>query len=178
MRRSPRRWTFRLERCAAGCRGLTSVSGRCWSICWRNEAMAVPDQRSLERLLDAAGQAVRPTHPGWRTLPQRLARTKQLSRRPTWWLGPLSIASAALVLTIWLGKFTAPTLAEGPIEVRPVDVSLTILSVSETEGETLYMPILQKLGTHFMPPPNLPMIAGAMPPSSGRMDRVFQPERA
>src|SRR5262249_40366529 len=106
------------------------------------------------------------------------ARTKQLSRRPTWWLGPLSIAAAALVLTIWLGKFTAPTLAEGPIEVRPVDVSLTILSVSETEGETLYMPILQKLGTHFMPPPNLPMIAGAMPPSSGRMDRVFQPERA
>jgi hypothetical protein len=139
--------------------------------------MAVPDQRSLERLLDAAGQAVRPTHPGWRTLPQRLARTKQLSRRPTWWLGPLSIAAAALFLTIWLGKFTAPTLAEGPIEVRPLDVSLTILSVSETEGETLYMPILQKLGAHLVPPPSLSMAAGAMPPSAGRIDRILPPQR-
>src|SRR5262249_34330744 len=42
---------------------------------------------------------------------------------------------------------------EPPVRVERKEVDLTVLSVAETEGETLYMPLLQKLGRRLMPAP-------------------------
>jgi hypothetical protein len=48
---------------------------------------------------------------------------------------------------------------ELPITVERLDIELTVLSAAPTEGETLYMPIVQKLGQHLMPGPNWLMAA-------------------
>ncbi|HEV3259593.1 MAG TPA: hypothetical protein VG013_22190 [Gemmataceae bacterium] len=114
--------------------------------------MPPEDTRPIEELLDAAGRAVQPAHPGWPALPQRLGQTPQ-TRRPRWprwwWLAPLPLGVAAAVV-IFLVSFSGqqPTALaeEPPIRVEPLDVDLTVLSVQETEGETLYMPILQQVG--------------------------------
>jgi hypothetical protein len=107
-----------------------------------------PEDRSLEDLLDAAGRSAQPTHPGWQQLPQRLARLPQRLRRLRWrwWLaGGAAVAAAALVVIALLFPPNAAVLA-GPIEVQRLDVQLTILSVKETEGETLFMPLLRVVG--------------------------------
>src|SRR5438876_968812 len=126
-----------------------------------------PDEPSrLEKLLDAAGRAVQPTQPGWQTLPQRLAEMAQARRRRSWpwlWLAPAPFGVAAAV-ALWIA-FSSPkdlgTLRaeEPPIVVQRQDIELTVLSVAETETETLYMPVLQQLGQHVMPQPNWLMAA-------------------
>jgi hypothetical protein len=139
--------------------------------------MPTDDADRLEKLLDAAGRAVQPTQPGWQTLPQRLARTPQAQRRHFWpwlWLAPAPFGIAAAV-ALWialsspkdLGTTTAQ--AEGlPVVVQRQDVELTVLSVAETEGETLYMPILPKVAEEPMAQPN-PLMAA--PPMSGPAGR-------
>lgn len=65
---------------------------------------------------------------------------------------PLMGVGLAVCLVLGLNHSSSGGGAEGgaggvkPIKVEPHDVALTVLSVAETEGETLYMPILQKLG--------------------------------
>jgi hypothetical protein len=123
--------------------------------------MTPPEQqRRLEDLLDAAGRAAQPTAFGWQTLGGRLAATPQ--QRPQglgrWATLPLGLAAAAtLLLALWL----IPTREQeargaGPIEVRRVAVDLTILSVAETEGQTLFMPLLGEV-------PRSPASPGAAP---------------
>src|SRR5262245_48034046 len=136
--------------------------------------MPSEDARSLENLLDAAGRDVQPTHPGWQTLTHRLAQIKQERPGPRrlWWLAPplaLAAAAAALFLALWLGDFGSQggrVLADTlPIEVKRKDVELTILSVAETEGETLYMPLVQKLGNVLAGSPTLAAYEAAGSPS-------------
>lgn len=117
--------------------------------------MSSPDQERLEKLLDTAGQAVQPTAFGWQTLPARLAQVpqKQSFSLGRWATLPIGVTAAAvLFLIVWFGHFIPErTLAqELPIEVKRESVDLTILSVAETDGETLYMPIVQRLGRQLM----------------------------
>jgi hypothetical protein len=103
-------------------------------------------ERRLGELLDAAGRDAQPTVFGWQTLPARLAATPQ--QRPglgRWATLPIGAAVAAtLAGVVWLMMFSRQSAhaVEQPIEVRRQSVDLTVLSVAETEGETLYMPIL------------------------------------
>src|SRR5919201_1029739 len=100
--------------------------------------MSSEQDRRMERLLDAAGRAVQPTHPGWQTLPERLSRLPQAGRgRHWWWLVPAPFGVAAAI-ALWLllaprGTDSGQLQAQGPIEVQRQDVDLTILSVAETE---------------------------------------------
>src|SRR5438552_8756206 len=127
--------------------------------------MLSEDKQRLEKLLDAAGRAVQPTHPGWQTLSQRLATTTQVRRRswPWLWLAPAPFGIAAAV-ALWIA-FSRPkdlgTLRaeEPPIVVQRQDIELTVLSVAEIETETLYMPDLQQLGQDVTPQPNWLMAA-------------------
>src|SRR2546421_5765113 len=53
--------------------------------------MASEDPNPLEELLNRAGRAAQPRHPGWKDLPDRLQHTPQLparSRWRWWWLAP------------------------------------------------------------------------------------------
>src|SRR5262245_48453 len=105
------------------------------------------EQRRLEDLLDAAGRAVQPTAFGWETLSGRLASTPQdpLHGPRRWATLPVGVAAAAtLLLALWPLSPWRPQEAEaaGPIEVRRLGIDLTVLSVAQTEGETLYMPFL------------------------------------
>lgn len=106
--------------------------------------MSAPEEpRDLEDLLDAAGRSVQPTAFGWQTLPARLAQTpqKQPLTLQRWATLPLGVAAAAtLFLVVWLGTSQRGGADPGPIEVHRQGLKLTILSVAETEGETLYMP--------------------------------------
>jgi hypothetical protein len=98
----------------------------------------------LEPLLDAAGRAAQPADPAWDRLADRLARTPQAppGRRLLWVFAPLvAAAAAAAALVLWLAS-PPPQAVAGPIEVRRLDVELTVLSASETDGETLYMPLV------------------------------------
>ncbi|MCI0459076.1 MAG: hypothetical protein L0Z62_19135 [Gemmataceae bacterium] len=111
------------------------------------------DDRPLEDLLDSAGRVAQPTAFGWEALPARLAQTPQ---KPALSLGrwatlPLGVAAAAtLLLALWFGLFTRDSeILAGPVEVRRQGVELTILSTADTDGETLYMPIMQELGRHL-----------------------------
>ena len=123
--------------------------------------MASPDSRPLPELLDAAGRAIQPTYPGWQTLPQPLRTILPRSQhRWPWWLAPGPVALAAgILLFLFLGHSSSlvspPSLRaeEGPVRVERHEVELTVLSVSATEGETLYMPILEKLGNRVLPGP-------------------------
>jgi len=114
--------------------------------------MPPEDNRPIEELLDAAGRAVQPAHPGWADLPQRLGRTPQTPRPRwgRWWLLtplPLAAAAAAVIfLLTFSGQQPTARADDQPVRVEPLDVDLTVLSVQETEGETLYMPILQQVG--------------------------------
>src|SRR5438552_1002779 len=139
--------------------------------------MPTDDAERLEKLLDAAGRVVQPTQPGWQTLPHRLANTPQVQRHRFWpwlWLAPAPFGIAAAV-ALWIAlsspkDFGTPMAqAEGlPIVVQRQDVELTVLSVAETEGETLYMPVLPKLAQEPMAQPN-PVIAAE--PMSGPVVR-------
>lgn len=115
--------------------------------------MSSEEQRRLEELLDAAGRAAQPTVFGWETLPARLAQTpqKQPWRLGRWGTLPLGVAAAAVLLALWLGgPLGERSDATGPIEVRRQGVDLTILSVAETDGETLYMPIVNLVGRRLL----------------------------
>jgi hypothetical protein len=124
------------------------------------------DDRPLENLLDAAGRAVQPSHPGWQQFAERLARTPQVKRRfLRWWLPAGGLAAmAAAILALFLLR--TPPVTAGPIEVQQLDVELTILNATNTEGETLYMPLLQRLGAYLAggfanpPPPPVPQLTG------------------
>jgi hypothetical protein len=112
--------------------------------------MPLPDPRRLEELLDAAGRDAQPTALGWQSLPARLAQTPQQKSHGTsrWRTLPIGAAVAATILLIlwWtLAPRQHVEADEQPIEVRREAVDLTILSASETDGETLYMPILLRL---------------------------------
>jgi hypothetical protein len=112
------------------------------------------DERNLENLLDAAGRAVQPSHPGWQQFAERLARTPQGKRRPRFlkWIntGLLAATVAFFCLLLSLVLLVNPRpIAARPIEVQQLDVELTILSAADTDGETLYMPLLQRLGAYF-----------------------------
>src|SRR5438132_12423295 len=139
--------------------------------------MPTDDAERLEKLLDAAGRLVQPTQPGWQTLPQRLARTPQVQRGRFWpwlWLAPAPFGIAAAV-ALWVA-FSSPkdlgtptAQAEGlPVVVQRQDIELTVLSVAETEGETLYMPILPRLAQEPMAQPD-PLMTGE--PLSGPVAR-------
>jgi hypothetical protein len=146
------------------------------------------DVRPLEKLLDAAGRAVQPTQPGWQTLPQRLAQTPQAQRRRFWpwlWLAPAPFGIAAAV-ALWIAfsspkDLGTPTAQAQPIIVQRQDIELTVLSVTETEGETLYMPILPKIGQQLLPQPNVPTInqpmSGPIARSGALRPRPVRPAR-
>lgn len=126
--------------------------------------MSADDPR-VEKALDNAGRGVQPIHPSWNKLPERLAATPQAPPRRwrRWlWLAPVPVAAAAaVVLALTFGGGTNGPISPGParggelppVEVKRQDVDLTILSVAETEGETLYMPIIEMLGRRLMQPP-------------------------
>ncbi len=122
-----------------------------------------PDPDPLEPLLDAAGRAAQPADPGWDRLADRLARTPQRRRRRLWWLAPplAAAAAAALFLALWLGPSQPVSAKDPPIEVKRLDVDLTVLSASDQDAATLYMPLL-RLGTFS--------IGGnpVLPPSTGQ----------
>jgi hypothetical protein len=107
----------------------------------------IPEPDPLETLLDAAGRAAQPADPGWERLPDRLARTPQQRRRRLWWLAPplAAAAAAGLFLVFWLGPSPRVTATELPIEVKRLDVDLTVFGPSEEDAATLYMP-LTRLG--------------------------------
>ncbi len=109
------------------------------------------DHQSLEDLLSAAGRDVQPSVPGWQSLPARLAQTPQ--NKPLslgrWGTLPIGVAAAAVIAMLVGYLFLAhqPLHAQDlPIEVQRKSVDLTILSVAESERETLYMPILELRG--------------------------------
>jgi hypothetical protein len=142
--------------------------------------MPTEDPRPLENLLDEAGRAVQPSHPGWQDLPRRLEQRPQAgpSRWPRWWLlapAPLGVA-AAVALFLIFGGFPSgpggPPTALGkdppPVRVERQDVELTVLSVAETEGETLYMPLLEKVGRSLLPNPALAEAAAEASPYAAR----------
>jgi len=122
--------------------------------------MPLENSDPLERLLDKAGRAVQPTSPGWSTLADRLTHTPQhAARRPRRWLwlvpAPFGIAAAVALWLILAGGIHPPGNPDNgnrvqaeqlPIRVERRDVDLTILSIAETDGETLYMPQLQQAG--------------------------------
>lgn len=148
--------------------------------------MPTENPQRLENLLDAAGRAVQPTHPGWQTLPERLARRPQARGRrfrPWLWLMPAPFGVAAAV-ALWIAfssfrDFGPSKLRAEEIVVQRQDIEVTVLSVAETEGETLYMPILQKLGQHLMPPPNwLPAVEPMSGPGARKgVPRPYAPPR-
>jgi hypothetical protein len=114
------------------------------------------EQRPLEELLDAAGRSAQPTHPGWEKMTEKLASRPQRPRRRArlWWFAPPAGVAAAVVLFLLFGPGGNQTVA-GPITVERLDVELTILSVQETDGQTLYMPLLQRLGRQLAGDPVL-----------------------
>jgi len=119
---------------------------------------------SLRELLDEAGRAAQPRHPGWDTLPRRLAGLPQLRRR-RWLLPAVGAAAAAVAAAVFLlsGKGPGPVqdlrAEELPIQVVRQDVELTILSISEQAEETLYMPLIQRLAP-LLPPGVDPVARG------------------
>ncbi len=105
-----------------------------------------PDPDPLEPLLDAAGRAAQPADPGWDRLPDRLARTpQQRRRRHLWWLAPplAAAAAAGLFVALWLGSSPPARAKDPPIEVQRLDVDVTVLSASDQDADTLYMPLLR-----------------------------------
>jgi hypothetical protein len=105
------------------------------------------EQRRLEDLLDTAGRTAQPTAFGWETLAGRLAATPQQQPQGLgrWATLPLGLAAAAtLLLALWLGlgRHREAEAAPAPIKVQRLAVDLTVLSVAETEGQTLYMPLI------------------------------------
>jgi hypothetical protein len=104
-----------------------------------------PDPDPLEPLLDAAGRAAQPADPGWDRLADRLANTSQRRRRHLWWLAPplAAAAAAGLFLAFWLGPSSHVAANEPPIEVKRLDVDLTVLSAADQDAATLYMPLLR-----------------------------------
>lgn len=123
-----------------------------------------PEPDPLEPLLDAAGRAAQPTDPDWERLPERLAQTPQRRRRRRlWWLAPPAAAAAAAALFLALWLVPSPPAGAGtlPIEVKRLDVDVTVLSASDHDAATLYMPLL-RLG---------PFVVGGTPltpPSTGQ----------
>jgi hypothetical protein len=106
-----------------------------------------PEPDPLGPLLDAAGRAAQPTDPAWERLAQRLTQTPQQRRhrRRLWWLAApvAAAAAAALFVFLWLVP-TPPAPAQTlPIEVQRLDVDLTVLSASDFNAVTLYMPLLR-----------------------------------
>jgi hypothetical protein len=150
------------------------------------------DDRRLEDMLDAAGRAVQPTHPGWDTLPQRLAALPPASAPRARWrrLARVGGIAAMIPLTIGLlywaltpgppGIQQGNQLAAAEVIVQPKTVELTILSAADTPGETLYMPIVQRLAPHFLPhgglldPPPEP-VPPPMPPGR-RRPGIYPPQ--
>ena len=121
----------------------------------------------LEPLLDAAGRAAQPTSPGWEQLPGRLEGTPQQKRLRLRWLAPLAIAvaAAAALVAFWLWPSATVNAAPEPIEVKKVSVDLTVLSAADMDSDTLYMPLLTRLGGLFpgvgaMPVPNFTPLTG------------------
>src|SRR5262249_29081756 len=113
------------------------------------EAMPPEERDPLEDLLDAAGRAVQPSHEGWQHLTERLARRPQRRRsRAVWWWLPTGVGVAAAALlavgVLFLPPVTTPVPAR-EVEVRRLDVELTVLSGAETPGQTLYMPLRGRL---------------------------------
>ncbi|HKI33187.1 MAG TPA: hypothetical protein VKA46_15150 [Gemmataceae bacterium] len=104
-----------------------------------------PEPDPLEPLLDAAGRSTQPADPAWDHLPQRLAQTpQQRRRRRLWWLAPPAAAAAAAVVFLALWRFTPPVQADSPpIEVKRLDVDLTVLGAADQDEATLYMPLLR-----------------------------------
>jgi len=116
-----------------------------------------PDPDPLEPLLDAAGRSAQPTDPAWDSLPERLAqRPRERRRSGLWWLAPPAVAAAAaaLFLALWLGRPPPANADTPPIEVKRLDVALTILSASDETAATLYMPLL-RLGSFTVGGTNL-----------------------
>jgi hypothetical protein len=105
-----------------------------------------PDPDPLEPLLDAAGRGAQPADPGWDLLAERLAHTPQRRRRRRlWWLAPplAAAAAAALFVALWLGHLPPANAEPPPIEVKRLDVDVTVLSASDQDAATLYMPLLR-----------------------------------
>ncbi|HEX5273539.1 MAG TPA: hypothetical protein VFW33_23750, partial [Gemmataceae bacterium] len=100
-----------------------------------------PDPDPLEPLLDAAGRAAQPADPGWDRLAERLARTPQRRRR-LWWLAPplAAAAAAGLFVVLWLGHPPPAGAQVPPIEVKRLDVDLTVFSAGDFDAAMLYMP--------------------------------------
>jgi hypothetical protein len=104
-----------------------------------------PDPDPLEPLLDAAGRAAQPADPGWDRLADRLAQTPQRRRRRLWWLAPplAAAAAAGLFVALWLGTSPHVVAKEPPVEVKRLDVDVTVLSAADQDAATLYMPLLR-----------------------------------
>ena len=105
-----------------------------------------PDPDPLEPLLDAAGRAAQPADPGWDRLGERLAQTPQKRRRRRlWWLAPpvAAAAAAGLFVALWLGSSPPASAKDQPIEIKRLDIDVTVLSASDQDASTLYMPLLR-----------------------------------
>ena len=107
---------------------------------------------NLERILDQAGASAQPTHTGWSRMSERLNRLSQQRHSRRWRLAlPVGIAAAAAVVwfTLLGGTPDIVIAADEPIRVERQDVEVTILSVADTSGETLYMPLLQRISSQI-----------------------------
>jgi hypothetical protein len=121
------------------------------------------DDRDLEALLDAAGRAAQPTHPGWETVVARATARPQFPAQSLIVLLVRRYAAAATILLVALGLIvyllipSAPPLrdvgpGDGPlfardkVKVERLEVEATILSGGEPIFGQLYTPHARKPG--------------------------------
>jgi hypothetical protein len=120
------------------------------------------EDHRLEELLNAAGRAIQPQHPGWATLTERLASLRQERAPGSPWRSIVRVAGLAAAALL-IGAFIVYSLippAGGPgdvtgggrlraddtrVVVERRKIELTLVNPGEGDSERLYMPIVQRL---------------------------------
>jgi hypothetical protein len=115
------------------------------------------EDRRLEELLDAAGRAAQPEHPGWERFAERLASLPQVPRAPHILIRLRRHAVAALIPLLGVGLLiyllippgSGPGIvppgglhAHDAVIVQRQDIELMVVSAGETVADALYTPML------------------------------------